>query len=90
MGSENSIHLLSFPSHTIHLLQPLGVGVYRLLQKASQDRLNKYMPEHPGEKLNGLDFNKILHPAYHLTFIPLTITDTFKNGHTSYKQTRHS
>jgi hypothetical protein len=30
-ASENGIHLVTFPSHTTHLLQSLDVGVYKPL-----------------------------------------------------------
>jgi len=35
--SDNGIHLVTFPSYTTHLLQPLDVGVYRPLNEGDFD-----------------------------------------------------
>jgi hypothetical protein len=33
---DNDIHLLTFPAHTIHLLQPLDIGVYRPMKESGE------------------------------------------------------
>ena len=42
---ENKIILLSYPGHSTHLLQPLDVGLFSLLQKAYGDAVVVHMKE---------------------------------------------
>jgi hypothetical protein len=48
--SKNVVHLVTFQSHTTHLLQPLDVGVYRPLKKGWQKEVEKILTEHRGAK----------------------------------------
>ncbi|KAJ8893666.1 hypothetical protein PR048_006266 [Dryococelus australis] len=36
LAKENDVHILTFPSHTTHILQPLDVGVYKTLKSVWQ------------------------------------------------------
>ncbi|KAJ8895415.1 hypothetical protein PR048_000747 [Dryococelus australis] len=45
LAKENDVHILTFPSHTTHILQPLDVGVYKALKSAWKKELNDYMAE---------------------------------------------
>jgi hypothetical protein len=57
--SDNSLYLVTFSSHTIHLLQPLDVGVYRPLKKCWKKEVEKFLTEHPGAKSDCYDFNRL-------------------------------
>lgn len=48
LAKKNQIHIMTFPSHTTHILQPLDVGIYGPLKSAWRSQLNTYMLEHPG------------------------------------------
>lgn len=60
LAKENEIYILTLPSHTTHLLQPLDVGVYKSLKSHWSGRINDYMREHPNEKPNRTNFHFIL------------------------------
>jgi DDE superfamily endonuclease. len=59
-ASDNGIHLVIFPSHTTHLLQPLDAGVYRPLQEGWRKEVEKFLTEHPGAKPDCYDFNRLV------------------------------
>ncbi|KAJ8897202.1 hypothetical protein PR048_002548 [Dryococelus australis] len=62
LAKENYVHVITFPSHTTHILQPLDVGVYRALKSAWQKELNDYMAEHPTDK-------QVFHSIFKVPFI---------------------
>ena len=43
LAKENGVHFLMFPPHTIHLFQPLDVGVFGPLKKAFSLECTKLM-----------------------------------------------
>jgi hypothetical protein len=49
-ASENGIHLVTFPSCTTHLLQPLDVGVYKPLNEGWRKEVDKFLTEYTGAK----------------------------------------
>jgi len=76
-ASQENIHLVIFPSHTTHLLQPLNVSIYKALKHAFQEQVKKFMVQHPGEKPTRLDFNSFLTPSYLSAFVPSNIINSF-------------
>jgi hypothetical protein len=66
--SDNGIHLVTFPSYTTHLLQPLDVGVYKPLKEGWRREVETFLTEHPGAKPDHYDFNELLRSAYHGAF----------------------
>lgn len=64
LAIENKIFLLTFPSHTTHLLQPLDVAVYKSLKCEWAKCLNEYMRQHPHDKPNRYNFFEIFNPAF--------------------------
>ena len=65
LAKKNHIHLVTFPSLTTHILQPLNVGVYRSFKQAWGKSLNSYMLQNPGQKLTLADFHHLMSPAYY-------------------------
>lgn len=72
-ASEKGIHLVTFPSHTTQLQQPLDVGVYKPLNDGWRKEVEKFLTEHPGAKPGCYDFNGLLASAYHGTFQSTTV-----------------
>ena len=75
--SENGVHLVTFQSHTTHLLQPLDVGVYRPLEKGWKKDVEKILTEHPGAKPDCCDCNRLLASAYRGAFESTTVCNSF-------------
>ncbi|KAJ8894345.1 hypothetical protein PR048_006973 [Dryococelus australis] len=82
LACEQQIFLLTFPPHTIHLLQPLDVGVYRALKCNWSKQLNSYTKKHPDKKLDCRDFYELFNPAFAETSIAQTIQNSFKRSGT--------
>ncbi|XP_049954839.1 uncharacterized protein LOC126470867 [Schistocerca serialis cubense] len=80
LAKKNQIFLLTFPSHTTHILQPLDVGEYGQLKRSWGKSLNSYMFKNPGLRPNRPDFHKLLKPAYYSAFSPETISAFRKTG----------
>jgi hypothetical protein len=76
-ASDNGIHLVTFPSHTTHLLQPLDVGVYKPLTKGWKKEVEKCLTEHSGAKPDRYDFNRVLHSAYRGVFQSTSACNSF-------------
>ncbi|KAJ4428488.1 hypothetical protein ANN_24525 [Periplaneta americana] len=74
---DNDVHIVTFPSHTTHLLQPLNVRVYRSLKEAWRKELSKLMVQNPGEKPDKYNFNAFLAVAYHEAFQATTVNNSF-------------
>jgi hypothetical protein len=74
--SYNGIHLVTFPSHTTHLLQPLDIGVYRPLKEGWRKEVEKFLTEHPIVKPNLYDFNGLLGSAYCGAFQSATLCNS--------------
>ncbi|KAJ8886511.1 hypothetical protein PR048_012722 [Dryococelus australis] len=78
LAHEQDIFLLTFPSHTSHLLEPFDVGVYRALKCNWSKQLNSYVKKYPDKKPNNGNFYKLFNPAFTETFIAQTIQNSFE------------
>jgi len=76
-ASENNIHLVTYHSHTTHLLQLLDADVYKSLNEGWRQEVEKFLTEHPGAKPNHYDFNGLLASAYHGAFQSMTVCNSF-------------
>lgn len=76
-ASENNTHLVTFPSHTTHLLQPLDAGVYKPLNEGWRKEVEEFLTDHPGVKPDHNDFNGLLASAYHGAFQSTTVCNGF-------------
>ncbi|KAJ4436446.1 hypothetical protein ANN_19079 [Periplaneta americana] len=77
MAGDNNVHIVTFPSHTTHLLQPLDVGVYRPLKEAWRKELTKFMVQNPGQEPDRYNFNEFLCVAYREAFQATTVSNSF-------------
>ena len=48
LARQNDVHLLCFPAHTTHILQPLDVGVFKSFKANFSKACHKYIIKHPG------------------------------------------
>lgn len=60
---DNGIHLLSFPPHTSHRLQPLDVSVYGPFKKFLQTSFTDFMTNNPGKRIT-------IYEVAHLSNLP--------------------
>lgn len=60
---ENGIHLLSFPPHTFHRLQPLDVSVFGPFQSSKNTQLADWMKSTPGRTMSIHDMAPIFNRA---------------------------
>ncbi|KAJ8893446.1 hypothetical protein PR048_006044 [Dryococelus australis] len=78
LAREQQIFILTFPSHTSHLLQPLDVEVYHALKCNWNKQLNSYMKKQPDKNPNHGNFYELFIPASMETFIAQKIKNSFK------------
>lgn len=60
----NGIVLLTIPPHTSHKMQPLDVAFYGPLKSALSVEFNKYMRNHPHEKITPFEIAELVNNAY--------------------------
>lgn len=78
MAEDNRIILLTFPSHTTHVLQPLDVSVYRSLKVAWSSELDMQMRKNPGKIPSRYEFHGLFNPCYEKSFSPQIIRAGFQ------------
>ncbi|KAJ8885436.1 hypothetical protein PR048_011633 [Dryococelus australis] len=76
LARSNYVHMLTFPSHTTHILQSLYVGDYKALKCAWQKECYQCMIDHPTGKPNKTNF----HAIFKLPFVRTTSTENIKNA----------
>jgi hypothetical protein len=79
MAEENHIIILTFPSHTIDLLQPLDVNVCGSFRAAWRNEIDAHMRRNPG-KLPSLyyDFHSLFNTSYEISSTPKVIRAGFR------------
>lgn len=75
---ENGIHLLSFPPHTSHRLQPLDVSVFGPFQNSRNILLAEWLKEHPGRTMTIHDMGPIFARALEVAATERNIKSGFK------------
>lgn len=78
LARDNDIHILTFPAHTTHILQPLDVGVYKSLKTAWQKEIYDYMVAHPTEKPSKYNFYSIFNGAFIKAMSSKNIINSFR------------
>lgn len=78
LARDNDIHILTFPAHTTHILQPLDVGVYKSLKTAWQKEMYDYMAAHPTEKPSKYNFHSIFNGAFVKAMSSKNIVNSFR------------
>jgi len=72
-AKDNGIHLLSFPPHCSHRLQPLDCTVYFPLKKC-----DSWCNSHPGRPMQPLDIPGVCAMAFKLAMTPANIQSGFE------------
>lgn len=67
---KNGIVILTIPPHTSHRLQPLDVTFYSPLKTAFNSECNKYLKNHPHEKITPFEIAALFNQAYSRTATP--------------------
>ncbi|KAJ8927483.1 hypothetical protein NQ314_020055 [Rhamnusium bicolor] len=77
---NHGIHLLSFPPHTSHKLQPLDVGVYSSFKANCKTAFNNWMATNPGKQITIYNVPALSNIAFKNSFTIKNITSGFKKS----------
>lgn len=75
---KQDIHVICLPSKSTHLLQPLDVGCFGILQKTYQKHLREWIHLNPLAALRKPDFLELLFPTRDKVYTVATITAAFR------------
>jgi hypothetical protein len=73
---ENNVHLMAFPSHCSHILQPYDLDVYKS-KNVYANELDHFKQANPAVSLTRMDFCGLFAPVYHIAFNPANIKNLF-------------
>ncbi|XP_067613942.1 uncharacterized protein [Eurosta solidaginis] len=76
---ENGIHLLSFPPHTSHRLQPLDVSVYGPFKKFVQTSFYDFMTNNPGKRITIYEVAQLTNLPFQRAFKSENIISGFQS-----------
>lgn len=80
-AKSNGIHLLTFPPHCSHRLQPLDVSVFGPFKSALKTSFNDWLQLNPGKRITIHDVARLSRLPYTQAFTPSNITAGFaKSG----------
>ena len=77
-AKDNSIHLLSFPPHCSHRLQPLDCTVYFPLKRYYNAQCDSWCNSHPGRPMQPLDIPGVCAMAFKSAMTPGNIQSGFE------------
>ena len=77
-AKDNGIHLLSFPPHCSHKLQPLDRTVYYPLKRFYNSECDAWCNSHPGRPMQALDIPGVCSRAFKLAMTPANIQSGFE------------
>lgn len=77
---QNFVHLLSFPAHCSHKLQPLDVSVHGPFKKYNTAAQATWMRNNPGRTMTIYDIPGIVGISFPLAFTPSNITAGFRKS----------
>ena len=78
LACQNDVHLLCFPAHTTHILQPLDVGVFKSFKANSSKACHKYIINHPGRVITSDVIATLVAEAWPMSLTPVNIMGGFK------------
>ena len=78
MAEEMSVHILTFPPHCSHKMQPLDVSVYGPFKRYYNNACESWMLQHPGAPITIYDVAELSATAYLKGMTPSNITAGFK------------
>lgn len=74
---ENGIHVLSFPPHCSHRLQPLDVAVFGPFKRAANQLCKDWVKAHPGRTMQIFDLPAVFARALELGATEINIKSSF-------------
>ena len=77
---DNGIHLLTFPPHCSHRLQPLDVSVYAPLKHAIRESFDNWMQLNPGQRISIHEIAKLCKYPFLEKLNPQNITAGFEKA----------
>lgn len=77
---ENGIIMITFPPHTSNKLQPLDVGVFGPFKVYLSTEMDKYMTNHPGERITDYVMGPLIKEAFIKAFSPTNILKGFEKS----------
>jgi len=77
-AKDNGIHMLSFPPHCSHKLQPLDRSVYFPLKRFFNCQCDAWCSSHPGRTMQVLDIPSLCASAFPLAMTPVNIQAGFR------------
>ena len=78
LARQNDVHLLCFPAHTTHILQPLNVGVFKSFKANFSKAYHKYIISHPGRVITSDVIAALVVEAWAMSLTPVSIMSGFK------------
>ena len=80
MACANDVTLLCLPAHTLHILQPLDVGVFKSFKTSFNEACGNYMTQHPGRVITTDVLASMVAQAYPTSFTPVNVLSGFKKA----------
>ena len=77
---DNNIHMICLPSKSTHLLQPLDVGCFRVLQTTYEKNLSAWLRNNPLSVISKPSFLEILHRTRFEVYTMQCITGACRNS----------
>ena len=78
LARANGVHILCFPAHSTHVLQPLDVGVFKSFKTHFSKACTRYMSEHPGRVVTADKLASLVAEAWPSSFTNVNIMSGFK------------
>uniref|UniRef100_A0A1X7VAM0 DDE-1 domain-containing protein n=1 Tax=Amphimedon queenslandica TaxID=400682 RepID=A0A1X7VAM0_AMPQE len=78
LAKENNVHLLCLPSHSMHILQPLDVGVFKSLKAHFNKECRDFLYSNPGKKIRSKNLESLLSLAWPKALMPTNVMKGFK------------
>ena len=78
---DHDIHIIQLPSKSTHILQPLDVGCFALLQAAYERHLWEWLLENPLSVIRKVDFLHLLFQARKDTYSPEIVRKAWDSTH---------
>jgi len=77
-AKDHGVHLLSFPPHCSHRLQPLDYTIYFPLKRCYNAECDAWCNSHPGRPMQALDIPAVCAKAFKLAMTSANIQSAFE------------
>ena len=78
LARDNGVHLLCLPAHTMHMLQPLDVGVFKSLKSNYSMACKKFLSKRPGQVITTDVLASLLAQAWPESVTPVNVMSGFR------------